>query len=200
MASTRLTTKIKQQIISKAEGLFDKRITKAQGELRLDFWDDVTQQVYDEYYYQYSTLDVPDGWMIKIKQIDIKMNDTYTFNQRLNKSYVVLNIEGLISTESLVIKEEQVSDVLKKEHNKYIGKIESKRNECNEFVAHLKTVLGNCNTLTQFLKVWPQGEHLLEGLDLEPTNPRRKKKEIEVSEEAISKLNTGLLKQNMLNS
>ena len=200
MASTRLTTKIKQQIISKAEGLFDKRITKAQGELRLDFWDDVTQQVYDEYYYQYSTLDVPEGWKIKIKQIDIKMNDTYTFNQRLNKSYVVLNIKGLISTESLVIKEEQVSNVLKKEHNKYIGKVASKKNECNEFVAHLKTVLGNCNTLTQFLKVWPQGEHLLEGLDLEPTNPRRKKKEIEVSEEAISKLNTGLLKQNMLNS
>jgi len=200
MASIRLTSRIKSEIKINASALFTKRIQTAADSLRLDFWDDVTQAVYDEFYYPYSELNVPDTWMIDVKEIRLHIDTQFIPYKKLNKSYRMIHLHEFFTGDILDIADTQVPFDFKKEYRIYNNKIKTLNEERIEFSNQLNKVLNNCNTLTQFLKIWPQGEHLLDGIDFEQTVVKRKKKEVTVSEDTLSKLNTGLLKQTMLNS
>jgi hypothetical protein len=200
MASVRLTTKIKTQINIRANDLFIKRITDANGALPKDFWDRIMTEVYDEFYSRYATLDMPTDWFVEVAGISCHINENFIAYQPLIKKYRMPHMEKLFNGTILKIESEQISQLLNNEYTVYKLKIKKLEEERDEFKKSLSNVLNNCNTLTQFLRVWPQGEHLIENLDLEPKNAGRQKKNIEVSKEAISKLNTGLLKQTMLNS
>ena len=74
--------------------------------------------------------------------------------------------------------------------------------EQRDFKARLEKVLKNCTTVTQFKKVWPQAEHLLQGIE-EMVNSqviKRKRNKVEIDEETINGLNSTLLKRTLLNS
>jgi hypothetical protein len=200
MTSIRLTRNLKYRITNQATVLFAERIAKANKSLPKDFWDRVMIDVYDKQYFQYSTLNIPESWFIQVAGFSCHIHDHFISYQPLVKKYKMPHIETLFNNTILNIKSDEISDALKDEYVAYKVKIKKLEDERDEFKGSLHKVLANCNTLPQFLKVWPQGEHLIEDLDLTPKQTTRRKQNTEVSEETLSKLNTGLLKQTMLNS
>jgi len=204
MASTRLTQGIKAQIISKATQLFDTRISKAIASLRLNFFDEVTEvYIADHITPHTQDLTLPDNWYVNIESIDIHFKESSRSSiliRRLNKKYKILGIKSLLAVTQLDIQEAEMDIGLLAEYFKYDDKIKKLRAEQSTFVAELRKILNNCNTLSQFLKIWPQGEHIIEGMDFETTIRTRRKREVDIDESTLATLNTGLLKQTMLNN
>jgi hypothetical protein len=204
MASIRLTQAIKKQIIRKAEQLFETRIIKKVDSLRPDFWDDLTAVYIADYFTPYmNNRTYPDDWYIKIGYIDFHFADVPKASlimKRLNKEYRILAIKYHLLSNQLIIREEKADPLLVKEYSEYESKIDKLKEEATTFKKELEKVLHNCNTLSQFLKLWPQGEHIIEGLNFETTKRTRRKREVEVDESTLATLNSGLLKQKMLNS
>lgn len=206
MASTRLTTKIKRKIADKGRELFTARISKKINSLRPDFWDDVVDKFVTTYFYPYQDNktypDYPDDWYINIQSIDVHFVDSSRetrLMERLNKEYKIIAIKSYLSGGQLDIHETKMDNLLLAEYFQYDDQIKKLRTEQNDFTTELKRVLDNCNTLSQFLKVWPQGEHLITDLDFETKTRTRRKQEIEVDQATLDTLNVGLLKQTMLN-
>ena len=55
----------------------------------------------------------------------------------------------------------ECSDALYQEYADYQSKIDKLKNEQKEFRDKIKSIVKRCNTLKQFLQVWPQGENLV---------------------------------------
>jgi len=202
MASLRLTTKIKAQIKGKGSNLFSERITKKTNSLRPDFYDDVVEQYIKEHIEPYTKNRLfPESWLHRYKQVTVRFSVEAAYFKSLNKSYTLIKLEDHTSTsDALIIETEYINSVLKDEYIEYYNSIQKLKKEQEAFTKELERVLNNCNTLTQFLKIWPQGEHLIEGLDLTVASTRtRKKREVNIDKSTLDTLNVGLLKQTMLN-
>ena len=204
MASTRLTKNNKNKIIFKARELFDTRISKAVNSLRVDFFDEVAEKyIADNITPHTQDLVFPDNWYVQIDSIDIHFKETNRSSillKQLNKKYKILGIKSCLAVNQLDVQEEKMDIGLLAEYFQYDDKVKKLREEQSNFINELKKILENCNTLSQFLKIWPQGEHIIEGLDFETTKRTRRKREVEIDKSTLDTLNTGLLKQTMLNS
>lgn len=198
MASPRLTVRIKNSIISKGSSLFLEQIKKKENQLPIDFWDTVMQEIYDSNYAHHLGLGLPDMYFMSVKQIDITgAPGGSIWNKRLNKTYKMLHADDLFSGLSFTVRFGQLTLEQQKIYTKFQEGVNAVEQERITFLAELRSVLQNCNTVQQFLKVWPQGEHLIPELENEPAKTRKKIK-IEIEEKTIAKLNSSLLKQTML--
>ena len=201
MASVRLTTRLKTLIKNKGSALFTDRIIKKRNALRPDFYDDVAQAFMDTFMTPYMrNRTFPDEFYRECNQLDAQFSTGWVMCRPLNKTYKILAITEFYSEDRLNLPKGYIDSLLHKEYKEYNENIKLLEKERDDFVKELNRVLNNCNTITQFLKVWPQGEHLIADLELDTTTRTRKKKEIEVDQETLNKLNVGLLKQTMLNN
>jgi len=198
MASPRLTVRIKNSIISKGSSLFLEQLRKKEKQLPIDFWDMIMQELYDANYAHHLGLGLPDMYFKSVKQIDVTgAPGGSIWNKPLNKTYKMLYADDLFSGSSFRIRFEQLALEQQQTYTKFQEGIKAVEQERITFLDELRSVLQNCNTVQQFLKVWPQGEHLIPELANEPAKTRKKIK-IEIEEKTIAKLNSSLLKQTML--
>lgn len=200
MASVRITSKVKSAIQNKGNTLFHNRIDKKVKSLRPDFYDDIAQRFMDEFIIPYQrNRSFPTVWMQECLRVTVDFKTGTEYFNTLNKSHTLLKISNYVDSSTLLIPEKCIDPDLAIEFNIYFEEIKLLKEERDLFSKELNRVLNNCNTITQFLKVWPQGEHLIEGLDFNTPTRTRKKREIEVDESTLNTLNVGLLKQTMLN-
>ena len=201
MTSVRLTKDLKQKIVNKGAVLFVDRINKKRNSLRPDFYDDVAQAFVDKFMTPYMrNRKFPDEFYCECNKLDAHFSTGWVMSKPLNKTYKILAITNFYSGNRFDIAEEYIDSILHKEYKEYAENIKLLEKEQDDFKKELKRVLENCNTITQFLKVWPQGEHLITDLEINTKTRTRKKKEIEVDQATLNTLNVGLLKQTMLNN
>ena len=201
MSSLRLSKNIKEQIINKGQDLFTVRITKKRNSLRPDFYDDVAQAFVDEWMEPYiRNRNFPENYYRYCTNLDAHFSTGWVSSKPLNKTYKVLAFNQFGSGVKLDLNEEVIDPALHKEYKQYYERIASLQKERDDFTKELRSVLDNCNTVTQFLKIWPQGGELIADLELDTTTRTRKKKEITIDQSTLETLNVGLLKQTMLNN
>ena len=203
MTSIRLTKTVKDKILFKVETLYSQKEDKVRNSLRNDFWDEVVEEYIAEHITPHmQDFIFPAKWMKVTSTLDYKAaNGTWLFSTTLNKSYTLPHLYSIFSGSSLRIEHAEMHRVLKREYEDYLDRREKIKKEKIEFKNELRKVLDNCNTLSQFLKVWPQGNELIKDMNLE-TEPKkpRVKRNVEIEESTINNLNSKLLKQTMLNS
>ena len=201
MASLRISKKIKAQIVYKGQCLFTKRIRNKTNSLRPDFYDDVAQAFVDEWIEPYiRNRNFPNEYYRECTNLDAHFSTGWVMSRQLNKTYKVLAISKFGSGCKLDLNEKEIDPILHLEYKQYYESLQLLEKERDDFTAQLKLILENCNTITQFLKIWPQGKELIADLNLEPKSRTRTKKEITVDQSTLETLNVGLLKQTMLNN
>jgi hypothetical protein len=201
MSSLRLNKNIKKEIINKGENLFTARIAKKRDSLRPDFYDDVAQAFVDKFMKPYlRNRNFPDTYYRYCTNLDAHFSTGWVLAKPLNKTYKVLALNQFGIGAKLDLNEKSIDPTLHKEYKQYYERIALLQKERDDFTKELRSVLDNCNTVTQFLKIWPQGGELIADLNLETTTRTRKKKEITVDQSTLETLNVALLKQTMLNN
>jgi hypothetical protein len=169
MASVRMSKQLKDLITNKARDLFSQPYSRALDALAEDYGDRLMTDVCTNDFDKYIPL-IPESWCTKIDEASGYITGDYkgevkkyyvSFN--LVKKYTVPNIRDLMNhyRGNFEFKDYKPSQDLFDEYAKYEARKEKIDNERKEFVDKITQSLDRCNTLKQFLDVWPDGEQLV---------------------------------------
>jgi len=208
MASIRMTAYLRSTISMAGRRLFASAIEKAEGKLDPTFYDRLAQEVYDSRYAARDIHHFPQDWTMKTKGISttIKSTDSdkprYAISSTCNASHTVLEINShvLSSCKFLYMNTFECSDALYDEYYKYKENIVKRTKERDAFQEELNNVLKRCNTLKQFLDLWPHGESLINQQTMAEFNkPPEKRKTIEhVPEDVSAMMSSTLIKRSIV--
>jgi len=175
MASVRMSEALRSSITSKAKGLFEPALDKARTSLPNDWYDRLAEEVCEK---NINSLPImqkvpieqwPDDWTKRVNRIYVLIrNDDKSYqiySPELVKPIKVptcVKTDGINPSLRLNISEPfTCSDKLFNEFYQVKLKEEKIVIEQKEFVENIKNITSRCNTLKQFLNVWPQGENLV---------------------------------------
>ena len=216
MASVRMSNQLRANITQQGEGIFLTSIQRLQNNLA----DDIHDRAAAEYIAKEITphiLNMRPEWMGNVAEITYSIRyqltssnnpkETFKFDtEALLKKVRIPKILGLYVVGYGQIKSLYVPDKfefsygLVQEVTKWQTAIADTEAERRKFMNELKKILKRCNTLKQFLDVWPQGENLISPTVLAKLHARpvREKKEPMLSEEASVELSVTLLKRKLM--
>jgi len=208
MSSIRLTRQLRNKLLWNGKAMFDPQLAKANESLPLGFVFDVVDEVYNRVFLPYAEA-LREDWYMEVNMAYLNFTvegRPLTLMKQLTKTYRIPALEQYRYTDTCItLKEADMSAEHVGIYHDHILNIRKIEKEKTEFAKKLWKVLSNCNTVKQFLKVWPQGNHLFtkelrDELRERQAIKRKPKEAVELDEETLSTLNVGLLKQSMLNS
>ena len=177
MASVRMSAQLRDNIVYKAGTIFIKPRERAEKALAEDYADRVMDEIWNKDYKEYVDL-IPDSWCVEVDEISGSVRGMYKeketshhIDKKLIKSYKLPNLNDVVNWSSdFNITDYPISQSLFDEISKYHARKDKVANEEREFKNHLRATLTKCNTLKQFLDVWPDGEELIPAPVLEKYN------------------------------
>lgn len=216
MSSVRMSKVIRDKIIKTGDELFEKSLHKLHEALATDFHDRIAAE-YIQYEFATYLSVVPDHWKQTVSQVTYAIDynighvngvtTEFAFDKMtLLKRPEIIKIdkmfnEGFGKIYTLCIPTEyQFAASLSLEITEWRNEIRKTHNEQEEFMDELKNILNRCNTIKQFLDIWPQGENLTPPDILARLNekPLREKPEPILTEEASVTLSQTLLKRTLM--
>ena len=193
MASVRMSRKLRENIIRNGNNLFSKPAQRAATSLADDYSDRMMTHIWQDYFEKYIK-SLPDDWCINIETADGTLKGNYkgeikniNHHYRFTKKYKIPHISKLITwNDSLNLNKDYIlSQELFDELAEYKGRIEKVEKEKKTFVDQLTYTLNKCNTLKQFLDVFPDGEKLVPITTMEIYNDKTAKPKSIAAEERM---------------
>ena len=177
MASVRMSAQLRDNIVYRAGTIFIKPRERAEKALAEDYADRVMDEIWNKDYKEYVNL-IPDSWCVEVDEISGSVRGMYKeketshhIDKKLIKSYKLPNLNNVVNWSSdFDITDYPISQSLFDEISKYHARKDKVAREEREFKDHLRATLTKCNTLKQFLDVWPDGEELIPAPVLEKYN------------------------------
>jgi len=217
MASVRMSGKLREQIVSNGNKIFDASDKRARDSLAKDFHNRAASEYTTALLKTFNTYtNFPDEWISKVGHVSFKI--TYELLEGTAKQEMSWNEMGLQKTIKVpklygIYRESyggaKILDIpitftfsqeLSAEVSNWRNAIRKVESERKDFINELKRILRRTNTLKQFLDTWPQGENLVPPSVLATLNEKliRTKKEPLMTEEASVALSVTLLKRTLM--
>lgn len=210
MASVRLTRDVRAAIVENTKAMFEDRITKLREKITPDI---DLKEAYMEYLapYKEALAAVPQEFIKTVSTVEIRFAhsnqsqfesaDTYEYRRSLVHTTRFDDPVPATSTSysaELTIINDKVFEYL------YTAKkaLLQATKERDDLTREVQTAVGQCNTLGQLLKAWPQAEHVVPQYLMDKLNEKnvRIKPEGRIAPEISASLSTQLLSAKMQNS
>jgi hypothetical protein len=214
MASVRMSQELRNIIENQGAALFVESINKAQKKLADDFpdrlMDDIYANEYEKYVVHLNAL--PAAWLMTVNGCYIQVKGTvdaidYAYSvhaESTTKDYLLPKVDGLKESyggNKYYKDGHRPSQPIFDELHKYHSRIKKIQDERDKFVTTLKKTLSRCNTLKQFIDVWPHAEELIPESYLRKLNEvvvRNKQERIDPK--VSTEISSILVKRSILNS
>jgi len=212
----RITKKLREEILFSIKQLFETRAKK--NCLTDSFWLKVLDEAKKEIIKH--SINTPESWNTEVTRarfcpgsFDTRIDSFKTIiyispyclkYMDLPVPLTILNINTLVSHTSVDITMEMWTDAHVKEYMEYRQTEHELAMEHEAFSDKVTKIMGNCNTVKQLIKYWPEVNALLpEYVKTRLEKPRaaaaaRKEQQPPLNEEAIATLNVSLMKNMIL--
>lgn len=217
MASIRLTSNLKKNIVDAVESSYTDMILKANKSLPEDFL------LHCATYFLSTAIEpfmsgVPEKWQIEVGSVRVKIYSEDGLDCFINEEHIltapimVPNVRDLVSIsyQSHVQLAVNVPTDFKfpsdfiEEANAYNSRLNAARTERDTAKAAAEVMTKNCNTVKQLLTVWPEGRHFVPTDLVKATEPPPRKKRQRIDSDELKKvagtLNAGLLRKQILDN
>lgn len=215
MASVRMSADLRSTIICNAKQLFQPTLNKATNKLAPDFADRLMDEIYTE---MISSLPImqkapieywPSDWLTNVKKVSCilihpTINAEYNIHASdLIKTYKIPSTHNQVGWNGFDAKRFQCSDALFREYHEVREGIKKIQEEQKTFCNKIESIIKRCNTLKQFLELWPQGENLVPPDVMQTYNKPAEKRinpvikdQIDIDDAALSSV---LIKRTLVN-